>query len=305
MKLVNKISEDLSLDPDYLEKVVKRANCYYRKYFIPKKDGGKREIMQAGPELKSLQYWVRENVLKKLPVSSASYAYSKGNSVKKHALLHSKSNFILHADIRNFFPSVTPHHLEDQLKKYPQIFKELDIDICDAIATIAKICFKKDGLCIGTVSSPAISNAVMYDFDNELISYCKDKSYLCSRYADDIYISSNNFIPEEEKSYLASLLAKYGFELNEQKTYFASKKGKRSVTGIIVTDDETVSIGLERRLQIKKMIYNKLVHGNGNSKEIFGHLAFLRDIEPDYYNKIIIKYSSYCKEDILKELKKN
>lgn len=304
MKLLEKIAQDLKLEYDYLENIVNRASRYYKKYNIPKKNGGSREIMQASPELKSLQYWVKENVLNKMPISSASYAYSKGNSVKLHAKYHVKSKYILHADIYHFFPSVNSQLLEAQLVKYPEIFNELNIDIKDSIATISKICFRNNCLCIGTVSSPAISNIVMYDFDNELINHCKESGYLYSRYADDIYLSSDNFIPIEERKNLISFLAKYGFRLNISKTYFASRKGKRRVTGIILTDKSEISIGTERKRHIKKIIYNKLIHSNGNPNEILGHLAFLKDIEPDYYNKLITKYSTYCKDDILTELKK-
>lgn len=305
MTLSEKISRDLKLDLGYIEKIIDNANRYYKVFTIPKKKGGKRTIMQASPELKSLQYWVRENILCKMSVSEASYAYGKGDSVKRHSLYHVNSNYILHADIRDFFPSIQSRLLEKELKKRPDIFDDLDISVDDSIASISKICFKKDSLCIGTVSSPIISNIVMYDFDREMIDRCERMNYRYSRYADDMYISSQNFIPAEEVKNLHMLLVKYGFKLNGDKTYFASKKDRRSVTGIIITDDSRISIGTKRKSGIKKMVYDKLIHGEGNSNKILGHLAFLKDIEPNYYNKIITKYSTYCDGDIISSLKKD
>jgi hypothetical protein len=52
------------------------------------------------------------------------------------------------------------------------------------------------------------------------------------------------------------------------------------------------------------MIYNKLVHNQGDSNHILGYLSFLKDIEPNTYNNLIIKYSQYCDEDIIDALKK-
>jgi len=50
------------------------------------------------------------------------------------------------------------------------------------------------------------------------------------------------------------------------------------------------------------MVYDKLVHNTGNSEQILGYLSFLKDIEPDTYNNIIVKYSRYCQGDIIKSL---
>lgn len=52
------------------------------------------------------------------------------------------------------------------------------------------------------------------------------------------------------------------------------------------------------------MVYNKLVNGEGNSDQILGYLAFLKDIEPNSYNNLIIKYSQYCDGDIITALSK-
>ena len=52
------------------------------------------------------------------------------------------------------------------------------------------------------------------------------------------------------------------------------------------------------------MLYDKLVHGRGNSNRLLGWLAFLRNVEPIFYSKLLIKYSKYCKDDIIDFLKK-
>lgn len=304
MDVIDRIALDLKLDRTYISRIVSRSAFYYKDFTIPKRDGGKRHVAQPSPELKTLQYWVLHNILNKIPVSNAAYAYKKGDSIKKHAQLHSKSRFIFHADIHNFFLSIHTSHLNDILRAHQKIFDDLDIDLQTSILEIYKICFRKDVLCIGAVSSPAISNIIMHSFDNTLLDYCKSNNYLYSRYADDIYISSNKYIDKSIVSFLCSELERKGFRINYSKTKFYSPKYRRKVTGIILTQNSQISIGTDRRIKIKKLIYDKLVHNKGNPDEILGYLSFLKDIEPNTYNSLIIKYSKYCDEDIITALNK-
>lgn len=92
--------------------------------------------------------------------------------------------------------------------------------------------------------------------------------------------------------------------INESKTYFSSLKCRRKVTGLVIGTDSSVTIGSQKRDFIKKLVYDKLVHNNGNGNSILGYLAFLKDIEPQTYNNIMSKYSQYCTEDIIDALKR-
>lgn len=95
----------------------------------------------------------------------------------------------------------------------------------------------------------------------------------------------------------------YGFRINDSKTWFKSKKSRRKITGLIITDTGRVSVGTETRKKIKHMIYNRLVNGNGSPDEILGYLAYLKDVEPQVYNKYIIKYSTYCDGDVISAIR--
>lgn len=304
MDVIDKISCDLKLDKSYLTRIVCRSAFFYKDFTIPKRNGGKRYVSQPSPELKTLQYWVLNNVLNKLPVSKAACAYKKGDSIKKHAQLHSKSRFVFHTDIQNFFPSVHSSHLNDILRANKHLFDDLGLDLEASIQNIKRICFRKDSLCIGAVSSPAISNIIMNSFDRTLIDYCQANNYVYSRYADDIYISSAKYIDKNIVLFLQLELGKIGFKINNSKTRFYSPKYRRKITGIILTENSHLSVGTERRTKIKKMIYDKLVKNEGDPDEIIGYLSFLKDIEPATYNNLIIKYSKYCDEDIIAALRK-
>ena len=299
MNIIDRIALDLKLDKSYLARIASRSAFYYRDFKIKKRNGGERYLAQPSPELKTLQYWVLNNILNKIPVSKAAYAYKKGDSIKKHAQLHSKSRFVFHADILNFFPSIRSSHLIDILRTYKNIFDDLDLDLESSLLDIKRICFRKDTLCIGAVSSPAISNIIMSSFDSALLNYCKAKNYIYSRYADDIYISSNTYIDKSIVDFLRLELDRKGVKSQPPLQTFYSPKYRRKITGVFLTEKSQISVGTERRTKIKKMIYEKLIHNKGNPDEILGHLSFLKDIEPNTYNNLIIKYSKYCDEDII------
>lgn len=301
--IIDRIADDLLLDSEYVASIVRKSNFYYKSYTIPKRNGDQRMIHQASPELKTLQYWVRNNVLELLPVSSSACAYRSGNSIKKHADVHKDSRFIFHTDIENYFPSIHSKMLTDILKEHREKLQAEGLWFEDGCDIIAKICFRYDQLSIGTVSSPMISNIVAYSLDEELFSYCEQWGYKYSRYADDIYISSSSYLPESTKITVKECLRSHGFRLNESKTWFKSRKSRRKVTGLILTDKGRVSLGTEMRRRIKNMIYNRLVNGKGDPEKILGYLAYLKDVEPQVYNKYIIKYATYCDGDVISAIR--
>ena len=303
MDVIGKLAKDLKLDYTYIEKIVNRADYYYRDYTIPKKNGGERKISQPSAELKTFQYWVLNNILLKLPVSESAVAYKKGDSIKNNALTHAKSNYILHVDIRDFFSSIKFNHLEGIFRTNRKIFEDLDLDMDESVVDIEKICFRRNQLCIGAVSSPAISNIIMITFDVAMNNYCDAHNLIYTRYADDIYISSENYLNNDILNFVKQQLADKQLYINYKKTRFFSKKYKIKITGLIVGTDKKVYLGTERKKQLKKMLYDKLVHRKGDSNHVLGWLAFLRNVEPIFYSQLLIKYSKYCKGDIVDLLK--
>lgn len=303
MTISEKISTDLNLDLNYVKKIISSSSYYYRDFKIDKKNGGKRNISQPSPELKTFQYWIVYNILNKLPVSDDACAYKKGDSIKKHAIKHCESNYILHSDIKKFFNFISFEHLLPILRENKQIFDCLHIELENSLNEIKGICFRNNSLCIGAVSSPAISNIIMYEFDKTISYYCKNKKYIYTRYADDIYISSKSYMDNSIVDFLENELKRNKFSINKKKTKFYSPKCRKKVTGVIITNNHQISLGRKYRNQIKKMVYCKLIKGEGDYNQIMGYLSFLKNIEPKTYSNIICKYSKYCNGDIIDELK--
>lgn len=303
MSLLGKMSLDLGINQSFISRVARRSDHYYRMYKINKAGGkNKRKIYHPSPTLKVFQYWLVRNVFSKFPISEFTYAYEKGCSIKKNAYSHKDSSHILHMDIEKFFESINDTHLFELFSNNKDISEELLLTEND-LELINKICLYDGHLTIGSVCAPMISNCVMCNFDYNLREILND-NIIYTRYADDMVFSSKEFIEESLIEIVSMLLREHGFKPNIEKTYFMSENGRRQVTGLII-DHGNVYIGLNRKKDIKRMIYRKLKHGEGNSTQILGHLDFLKDIEPEYYKTLVKKYSKFAGFDLIQFLKKS
>ncbi|ASF38510.1 RNA-directed DNA polymerase [Halobacillus halophilus] len=292
MSMLERISNDLNLKVSFIENVLKHPKKQYRIYYIRKRNGGQRKIYHPSPVLKTLQYWLVNNVFNEFNVSIYATGYIKGKSIKDNAEAHKDSNFILNMDIENFFESINKKHVNELVNANGE-YSSLDI------YHLNKICFYGDFLPVGSVCSPHISNCIMYKFDNEVVEKLPN-NFRYTRYADDITVSSSSYINDNVQVILEELLEKYEFRVNHNKTRYMSKKQSQMITGLNVNDGK-VTIGTDIKKQLKKDLYNNLTKGTGDSEVILGKLNFLKSIEPDYFNKLIIKYSKYA--NVLNKLK--
>lgn len=300
MSLLKVMSSALDIDEKFILSIGASGIKNYSRYNIPKRNGGIRTIYHPSPALKTLQYWLVNNIFNKCLVSKNSVAYNKGCSIKNNAEIHKNNKYILHMDIENFFESINIKHLKCVLDFNYSKLEPLKLDE-DDIKLINMICLYNNHLAIGSVCAPQISNCVMYKFDielNDMLTKFGQLKY--TRYADDIVISSENYLSNEIIDIVTAQLRKYSFRVNKNKTKFMSPSKRRTVTGLVL-DRGRVSIGYERHKEIKKMLYKKLKDDIGDSNVILGHLFFLKDIEPEYFSKLIIKYSYFG--DILSILK--
>ena len=137
----------------------------------------------------------------------------------------------------------------------------------------------------GSITAPRIANRIMYDFDEELVDeLSKIQKVIYTRYADDIVISSEEYIREEILQKIVELLKKYGFECNKDKTYYANKRCRRNITGVVLDNNhDSFSIGWRRYKDLKLKIYKYLKYGEGNKESIRGELAFLKGINGNKY----------------------
>lgn len=301
--ILREIANATGLSEHYLARIAKTASHRYRTYNIKKRTTGTRAIDHPSRHLKFLQRWLVTNLFHSLPVHESVYSYRKGRSVKDHAKLHVKTKYTLRIDFQSFFPSIRSADLR-QLFQANLRDLSLPLSVSD-IQIICSIVCKHGRLTIGAPSSPALSNAVLYDFDKYWHRRASRIGAVYSRYADDIYFSTNR--PKVLSGILASLKNDLGtrqfprLRLNEAKTVLTSRKRKRVVTGLIVTPSGRISLGRDKKRMIKTLVYlyglKKLTADQARSLQ--GHISYARSIEPNFLLSLERKFGKAMVEAIV------
>ena len=306
--LLQRLSAEFSLPMDDLVYLVRSAPYRYKVYQIDKREPGqKRTIAQPARELKPLQRWVVENVLTEFPVHDSAMAYRENRNILDNARRHAKQKYLCKLDFKTFFPSIRAKDFERFLRSARPAQQWTD----EEIGYLSRILFwcKKRGkdleLSIGAPSSPMVSNILLYRFDLAAESLSAKWGVTYTRYADDLSFSSNRpdvlqRIVKQIPTICTSLDSPKLF-LNRQKTVFASKKGSRRVTGLVLTNDGLVSIGRDKKRTIRATIH-RYKFGSLPENEIAtlaGLLAFINSVEPDFLDRLAEQYGSTTIRDLL------
>lgn len=305
--LIKKIATDFGLSEATIHRLTATAPRRYKVYEIKKQSGtGTRVIAQPAREIKTIQRYLVENALNQLPVHDAAYAYVRGKSIKENANAHSQNKYLLKMDFNNFFPSIGRDDLIHHIKKYmPNAYDEFDLNVIASICLWRPKYESRLRLSIGGPSSPFISNTIMYDFDLAISNACNLFGSTYTRYADDLTFSTNTpralgAVEEIVRQTLNSIQYPR-LSIKEQKTVHSSKKFRRMITGLVVTNEGDLSLGRERKRNIRSAVHRAL-NGHPSSLDpntLLGHLAFASNIEKSFIDSLQRKYG----EDFIDRIK--
>lgn len=295
-RIIDIIAQRNQLDPERLYHLSMSADSKYKKYTISKLDGGERTIYHPSRELKFIQRWLSKKVFYKFPIHRKAFAYTKDNNIATHAGLHTNSNYVLRIDFKDFFPSLKSECVESILRQFQ--YKDGTRFVENEIKFITRIVTRKGSLPIGAPSSPIISNALMYNFDCHWDSYCRSNEIIYSRYADDLYFSTNrpdvlSRVHKEFELFLRDY-RELQLRVNEEKVVHTSKKHRRIVTGLYLTSDGNVSLGRDKKRKIKSYIFS-YINGELNQDEINylrGFLSYANSVEPSFIVSLRAKYDA-------------
>ncbi|MFV2053223.1 retron St85 family RNA-directed DNA polymerase [Aliiroseovarius sp. YM-037] len=292
--LIELLSKTSNIPESKLLSLSLTASRRYKVYTIPKRSGGDRLIEHPSRELKAVQRWIVQALFARFPVHEAATAYRKGTGIRENAERHRQTKFTNRYDFSSFFPSFSQdrviHYVSEQSKNLGIELTQRDLDFAGNI-----VC-RHRRLTIGAPSSPAITNTMMFEFDRRMHEVCQRRGLVFTRYADDIFVSS--FEPRELGGLEALIVQSkrdiphLRLRLNHQKTTYLSKKYSRKITGVVITPQHTLSIGRERKREIKALVH-KWIKGDIEPQKFYylkGLFAFAIDIEPQFEARLIEKY---------------
>jgi RNA-directed DNA polymerase len=294
--IIEQAAKRLALPAPFLIKLAATASHRYKEYTIPKKTGGLRTIHHPARELKLVQGWLLQNVLSRLPVHEAATAYRIGSGIRRNAERHVGHNYLLRVDFQDFFPSLKGRDVLAVLEANRQKMADGDITEADIIFIKLIVC-RGDSLTIGAPTSPQLSNAIMFRFDESWSRRIEEREVAYTRYADDLYFSTNR--PNILRDVLQELRESLqngdppALRINEEKTVFSSRKRRRLAAGLVLTSDRRISIGRHKKRVLKSLVW-KLKRRELKPDEVTslrGWISYLRSVEPAFLASLQRKYA--------------
>lgn len=239
----------------------------YRTINIKKKNGQSRTLNVPSYILKYVQKRILLEIATKLPVSKYATAYKTGAKLEYNALPHTNKKYILKMDITNFFGSICFEQIYSAAFNTRYFPKHIGV-------MLTTLCCYNDVLPQGAPTSPALSNLVLKNFDENIGKWCEKRGISYTRYCDDMTFSSNKNLYNVYAK-VKDMLQNIGFEINERKTRFITKNARQTVTGLTV--NEKVSISKDYKRDLRKELYYIFKFGPENSLLYTGKGEYIKD----------------------------
>lgn len=305
--LTKNLSRETGLNEFDVCKIMQTAPRRYKTFYILKRNNsGKRKISQPAREVKTLQRALVKIFLGNLPVHECSTAYKKGSSIRENALVHKNSGPILKIDFKDFFPSIKRTDWINYCKTTGCLTDPNDIELTASLLFQKQKTLAIPRLAIGAPSSPILSNILMYEFDCQISEALKFKRIKYTRYADDLTFSAprTGYLHDVHKALSQTIrnINSPRLIINENKTNYATKKYNRTITGLVISNQERVTIGWRRKRLIHAAVHNALKSklNNTSLRSLAGTLAFVNSSEPEFMEVLIKKYGL----DIINKIKR-
>lgn len=290
IEVLIKTLEINNIPPSIIAAMINSPASFYRKFSMPKRRGGIREINAPYPSLAIIQKKIYSFLKANFINHDAAFAFIAGKNAILHAEKHVDSVELLTIDISNFFSTINKKQLYDCLLKL-----NIDSSLCSYISSL---CCLEDVLPQGAPSSPILSNIVFYKVDCRLNSLAKKLNIKYSRYADDLVFSGEKISPKLI-DYVTNILNNSGYEVNTKKTSLKRRSSKKIITGISISSG-TLKAPKNFKRQLRNQIH--ILEKNHNNisnikpldpliyERILGKINYVLQIEPDnkfYINKKI------------------
>lgn len=232
----------------------KSVASHYTEFAIPKKSGGKRQILAPDNHLKVLQKRLNRQLAHLYKPNANATAFLSKSSIVKNAAPHIRKKFVFNLDLTDFFPSITFARVRGMLISQPYNLRSETATVIAHLATV------KGKLPQGSPCSPVISNMICSTLDRQLRTLAIKHKANYTRYADDITFSfyvPMQYLPVDIVSLidggtglshhqasvgkvLSEIISSKGFHINLAKVRLQRCDEKQVVTGLVVNQKVNV-----------------------------------------------------------------
>jgi RNA-directed DNA polymerase len=216
---------------------------YYRRFQIPKRSGGAREIATPRVFLKVVQRWILLNILYRRPLPALVTGFTPGRGLLANASFHLGQRYLVKIDIQDFFPSIRFGQVENVYR---------DFGFPGRVVTLLTKLSLLDGvLPQGAPTSPCLANLVFLPCDREILALADRHRVAYSRYADDLTFSSADPIRAEFVNAAVKVIEDRSFRINRRKLRFSGPGQRLMTTGMVVNASAHPMRRLRRQLRAR------------------------------------------------------
>lgn len=280
---------------------------HYRTFYIPKHSGGHRRIDAPDEGLSEHLRFVALRLAQYTHAHDAAYAYVQGRCAADAARRHAATGhkYYLKIDLKDFFGSCSPVFIKTQLRK----LAEFHITSNEALDNLINTACLHNGLPQGTPLSPHLTNLVMLPIDHTISEFCRNHGVTYTRYADDMTFSANQrrFL-HVMLHFVRDTLRDTPLQINDAKTKFTTNCGKNYVLGLMIGQNSTVTVGHKKKEEFKAKLcdfavtHTSPIWTSHDAQVLLGTLQYYLSIEPEYFNRLLTKYSLKFNIDIRQRL---
>lgn len=228
-------------------------------------------------------------------------AYVRHSSIEKNAKAHMYNDIFVKLDVKDFFNSINHKYMADCL--FREINKNTLISYRECCEVVRKCsAYEEKGLPLGLVSSPALANLYLKEFDGLFYGFIKTLNLInpiYTRYADDLVISYKGKETDTidiiiEKA--SVLLARFHLNLNRKKTQIIdiTKSNYVRITGVNIVRQADNYRHLSVGNKLKNDLFWNVLDAYDNPKshsyqeinEYKGKLSFILSIEKNGFDQL-------------------
>ncbi len=328
---INHLSKILNIPYPILKRYTYNQIDNYKRFSIRKRSGGTRRIYSPNYNLLRIQQWINREILQKdTHISDFSYAFRKGLSIKDCASIHCDQSWLIKIDIKNYFESISEIDVYKYFHKlgYNKLLSFQLARICTVndsrnktLDTLpSKFIYHKNKqykflqnseigfLPQGAATSPMLANLITSQLDEDINNFLQsiDLDFNYSRYADDIFISTNSKQIDDTHirkvlNSVYSIIISHGFEPNKNKTKIFRPGKCKNILGINVNSSDVKLTKHFRNILECHLFYfkkDKIQHTLnrgfntvfGATAYIHGLLSYAEQIDSNYVKKLRKKY---------------
>ena len=305
----------------FLRAVVDRTSSPYKQFSIPKKNGGTRNVSAPDEQLKIVQRWISSSILLEVTPHWRCFSFHKKASIINCAREHSGAKWLIKIDIENFFDSIKETQIYSVFESmgYNSLVSFELARLCTvqpkstAGETIGKLSrasieplpykrqqgFLAGRLPQGAPTSPMLSNLVFGSLDKTFQSLAEKKSFVYTRYADDLcFSSSKKALKREDCLQIIKIVSRFlranNYQINQKKLKIIPPGTTKSVLGLNVDwDSPKLSKQYKKRCQFhvrgiakfglaEHAKYRRFESVFGMINHVYGLINYCKDVEPNF-----------------------